>query len=88
MRVKKKSTPNKKGNRHKLKINDDILVQVIKEPFSGKGPRVTTDISIPGSLMVLVPNESYIGISRKINDRYEKEGLGKLRKNLSQKDLD
>ena len=74
----KKSTPNKKGNRHKLKINDDILVQVIKEPFSGKGPRVTTDISIPGSLMVLVPNESYIGISRKINDRYEKRRLRQI----------
>ena len=49
-----------------LSIGDDILVQVIKEPFSGKGPRVTTDISIPGSLMVLVPNTNYIGISRKI----------------------
>ena len=39
-----------------LKIDDDIFVQVIKEPFSGKGPRVTTDISIAGSLLVLVPN--------------------------------
>ena len=62
----------------KLKLNDDILVQVIKEPFSGKGPRVTTDISIPGSLMVLVPNENYIGISRKINDRYEKRRLRRI----------
>ena len=61
-----------------LKLNDDILVQVIKEPFSGKGPRVTTDISIPGSLMVLVPNENYIGISRKINDRYEKRRLRRI----------
>ena len=58
-----------------LKIGDDILVQVIKEPFSGKGPRVTTDISIPGSLMVLVPNANYIGISRKLSDKYEKRRL-------------
>ena len=58
-----------------LKIGDDILVQVIKEPFSGKGPRVTTDISIPGSLMVLVPNTNYIGISRKLRDKYEKRRL-------------
>jgi len=58
-----------------LKIGDIILVQVIKEPFSGKGPRVTTDISIPGSLMVLVPNTNYIGISRKISDKYEKRRL-------------
>lgn len=61
-----------------LKINEEILVQVIKEPFSGKGPRVTTDISIPGSLMVLVPNANYIGISRKITDKYEKRRLRRI----------
>ena len=65
-----KSDPNSQ-----LKIGNDILVQVIKEPFSGKGPRITTDISIPGSLMVLVPNTNYIGISRKITDKYEKRRL-------------
>ena len=65
-----------------LKINEDILVQVIKEPFSGKGPRVTTDISIPGSLMVLVPNANYIGISRKITDKYEKRRLRRIVKEL------
>ena len=58
-----------------LHVGDDILVQVIKEPFSGKGPRVTTNISIPGSLMVLVPNTNYIGISRKLSDKYEKRRL-------------
>ena len=51
------------------------MVQVIKEPFSGKGPRVTTEVSIPGSLMVLVPHGNYIGISRKIADKYEKRRL-------------
>ena len=69
-----------------MSIGDDILVQVIKEPFSGKGPRVTTEISIPGSLMVLVPNANYIGISRKIADKYEKRRLrrtGRLRPNCS-----
>ena len=75
---KTKTKSSKKGLHEKLKINDNILVQVIKEPFSGKGPRVTTDISIPGSLMVLVPNENYIGISRKINDRYEKRRLRQI----------
>ena len=61
-----------------IKINDDILVQVIKEPFAGKGPRVTTDISLPGALLVLVPNQDYIGISRKISDRYEKRRLRRI----------
>ena len=72
----KKHVTSKNYNPSKnLKTGDDILVQVIKEPFSGKGPRVTTDISIPGSLMVLVPNTNYIGISRKLSDKYEKRRL-------------
>ena len=65
-----------------LKIDDDIFVQVIKEPFSGKGPRVTTDISFAGSLLVLVPNQNYIGISKKISDKYERRRLRQIIKNL------
>ena len=73
---KARNSDKKKFNPEKdLSKGDDILVQVIKEPFSGKGPRVTTEVSIPGSLMVLVPNENYIGISRKILDKYEKRRL-------------
>ena len=70
-----------------LKINDDIFVQVIKEPFSGKGPRVTTDISIAGSLLVLVPNQNYIGISKKISDKYERRRLREIIKRLSIKNF-
>ena len=65
-----------------FKIGDEILVQVIKEPYGEKGPRVTTAISIPGSLMVLVPNENYIGISRKISDKYEKRRLRRIVKDF------
>ena len=68
-----------------LKKEDDILVQVIKEPFSGKGPRVTTDMSLPGSFMVLVPNIDYIGISRKITDKYEKRRLRRIVKEFKPK---
>ena len=70
-----------------LKINDDIFVQVIKEPFSGKGPRVTTDISFAGSLLVLVPNQSYIGISKKKSDKYERRRLREIIKRLSIKNF-
>ena len=56
-----------------LKIDDEIIVQVVKEPFAGKGPRITTEVSIPGALIVLIPNQKYIGISKKftINMREE-----------------
>jgi ribonuclease G len=70
-----------------LKINDNIFVQVIKEPFSGKGPRVTTDISFAGSLLVLVPNQNYIGISKKISDKYERRRLREIIKRLALKNF-
>ena len=41
-----------------LKKDQEIYVQVIKEPFAGKGPRVTTEVALPGRLLVLVPNAS------------------------------
>ena len=64
-----------KNNNIDLEIGDEIMVQVIKEPFLGKGPRATTEISIAGNLIVLVPNQNYIGISKKINDKYERKRL-------------
>ena len=70
-----------------IDIGDEIIVQVIKEPFSGKGARVTTDISIPGSFMVLVPNTNYIGISKKITDRYERSKIKNVLSNFKPKDL-
>ena len=80
----RKKTSNKKIN---LVIGDDIVVQVIKEPFSGKGARVTTDISIPGSFMVLVPNSDYIGISKKISDRYERNRIKKIISNFKPENI-
>ena len=59
----------------KMEIGDEIMVQVIKEPFLGKGPRVTTELSLAGNLIVLVPNQNYIGISKKISDKYERKRL-------------
>lgn len=73
-----KNSRNRKndGNiRVDLTTGQDIYVQVIKEPFAGKGPRVTTEVAIPGRLLVLVPNGNYIGISKKIWDKYERRRL-------------
>ncbi len=59
----------------KLKTGQEILVQVIKEPYMGKGARVTTNISLPGRFLVLVPSADYVGISRKIYNNYERRRL-------------
>ena len=65
-----------------LKKDQEIYVQVIKEPFAGKGPRVTTEVALPGRLLVLVPNASYIGISKKIWDKFERRRLKKIAQKL------
>lgn len=61
-----------------LRSGEDIIVQVIKEPYRGKGPRVTTSVSLPGRFMVLLPYAEHVGVSRKINNRNEKRRLKRI----------
>jgi ribonuclease G len=56
----------------------DILVQVTKEPIGTKGPRVTTQVSLPGRFIVFLPDSKHVGVSRKIGDREERSRLRKL----------
>lgn len=60
-----------------LKQNDEIVVQVVKDPMQGKGARLTTYLSLPGRLMVYMPQGRKNGVSRKLSDR-ERERLRKL----------
>jgi len=53
----------------------EIIVQVLKEAGGSKGARVTTNITIPGKNLVLMPTVSYVGVSRKINDENERARL-------------
>lgn len=63
----------------KLKANDSILVQVIKEPISNKGSRLTSDITIAGRFMVLLPfGGGQIAVSRRVVSRKERARLKKL----------
>jgi ribonuclease G len=61
-----------------LKRNQEILVQVIKEPISTKGPRVATEVSIPGRFVVLVPDDNHIRVSKRISSWNEKKRLRKI----------
>ena len=80
---KKRNSFQEKESQVDLTTGQEILVQVIKDPFSGKGPRVTTNIALPGHLLVLVPNAHFVGISKKIWDKYEKRRLRKIAQNLT-----
>lgn len=61
-----------------LKLGQEIVVQVIKEPIGSKGARVTTNITIPGRYLVLMPTGDYIGISRRIVADEERDRLKSL----------
>lgn len=58
-----------------LKTGDPILVQVTKDSWGDKGPRITTNISLPGRFLVLVPYANYIGISKKIQSYNRRKQL-------------
>ncbi len=61
-----------------MKIDQPVLVQVVKEPIGSKGARLTSNISIAGRYLVLLPNSPHRGVSRKIEDRGARERLKKL----------
>lgn len=58
-----------------LQPGQKLLVQIVKEPIGSKGPRVSTDITIAGRFLVLIPMGEYIAVSRKINNYKERRKL-------------
>ncbi|HEX5132507.1 MAG TPA: ribonuclease E/G, partial [Candidatus Krumholzibacteria bacterium] len=61
-----------------LSKGQEVMVQVTKEAISTKGPRLTTQISLPGRHVVYMPNADYLGISRRIESRQERQRLRQL----------
>jgi ribonuclease G len=61
-----------------LKPNQQILVQVAKEPISTKGPRVTSELSFAGRYVVLIPFSDKISVSQKIKSAEERNRLKRL----------
>jgi len=59
----------------KLSPKQKLIVQVTKEPTGHKGPRVTTEISLPGRFLVLIPSEAGINVSKKIESVKERARL-------------
>ncbi|MBE5759395.1 MAG: Rne/Rng family ribonuclease [Clostridiales bacterium] len=61
-----------------LKQGQEILVQVLKQPGGTKGARITTHITLPGRMMVLMPTVDHVGVSRRIVDEDERERLKEI----------
>jgi ribonuclease G len=64
-------------------VGAELLVQVTKGPIGNKGPRITTNISLPGRFLVLMPLNDMFGISRKIDDPKERDRLRKILRKLN-----
>lgn len=73
----------KVDNPLELKKNQEILVQVTKEPFSGKGARLTSHISIPGRYLVLMPFDRNFGISHKIEEPEERKRIRNILQSIN-----
>ena len=61
-----------------VKPNQQLLVQIVKEPISTKGPRISAELSFAGRFMVLVPFSDKISISQKIENNEEKNRLKRI----------
>ena len=77
-----KTSAKKPEERRRPEVNlqkgQDILVQITKEPVGKKGVRVTSEISLPGRFLVLLPFDGKVGVSKKLNNFKERRRLRKF----------
>ena len=66
----------------RVREGEEIMVQVVKDPFGTKGVRVTQDVTLPGRYVVLMPKNPYVGISRKIEDDEKRARLISMAENV------
>lgn len=70
-----------------LEQGQQLLVQIVKEPISSKGPRLTTEITFTGRFMVLIPFSDKISVSQKIKSSEEKMRLRRLVESIKPKNF-
>jgi ribonuclease G len=70
----------------RLKENQEVVVQIVRAPVGGKGARATTRLALPGRYLVFMLSDTkQVGISRRIDDRKERERLRKIGQRISPK---
>ncbi len=70
-----------------LKVGQEVLVQIAKEPISSKGPRLTAEISFAGRYLVLIPFADKVSVSQKIKSGEEKARLRQLMQSIKPKNF-
>lgn len=56
----------------------NVLVQILKEPISSKGPRISCELSLPGRFIVVTPFNNFVNVSRKIHSTEERKRLQRI----------
>ena len=72
---------------NELKVGQEILVQVVKEPINTKGPRLTCELSFAGRFMVLIPFGDKVSVSSKIKRGEERSRLKQLVQSMKPKNF-
>ena len=70
-----------------LKVGQEVMVQVVKEPISTKGPRLTCELSFAGRFMVLIPFNDKVSVSSKIKRGEERSRLKQLVQSMKPKNF-
>ena len=70
-----------------VKVGQEVVVQITKEPIGNKGARITTDISLPGRFLVLTPYSETVGVSRRIESERERERLREMAEKMRPKGM-
>lgn len=70
-----------------LNHKPEVLVQILKEPISAKGPRLSCEISLPGRFVVMTPFNDTVAISRKIHSADERKRLQRIVESIKPKNL-
>jgi len=65
-----------------IKEGQEVTVQILKEPMGTKGARLTTNITLPGRYVVLMPTLDYVGVSRRIDDEEERRRLRQIAESI------
>ena len=65
----------------------EIMVQVLKQPGGAKGARITTHVTLPGRMLVLMPTVNHVGVSRRIEDEEERARLKDIMEEIKPKDM-
>ncbi|TDG95744.1 Rne/Rng family ribonuclease [Cardinium endosymbiont of Culicoides punctatus] len=70
-----------------LMKGQEVLVQIVKEPISNKGPRISSELAFPGRYMILIPFVDTISISKKITNPEERDRLHRLIASIKEKNF-